>query len=191
MIRFPIGNSGQYLIFTKEVLTHLESHRQLRFWQSETGGLLFARLIDCDVVVEVATGPRKTDRRTRWTYRPDRFAEQQEIDDLHPQGLLFVGTWHSHPEPVPTPSSVDLHSLAESFLMSQHHLNAFVLAIIGQRPVPKGLRVVLGDGYHVVPLENEDVGATNEAQIMEQSFVKFVYSESNPDHSMDLGCRTV
>jgi len=152
-MRYPIGSSGQDLVFTRDVIAYFERHRQLRFWQAEAGGSLFARLSDRDIVVEVATGPRKTDRRTRFTYRPDRKAEQQEIDEAHPKGLLFVGTWHSHPEPVPTPSAVDLHSLAESYVMSRHHLNAFVLAIIGQRPAPDGLRVVLGDGQNVFPLE--------------------------------------
>lgn len=186
MICFPIGTSGQDLVFTIEVLNHLENHRQLRFWQSEAGGLLFARLLNRNVVVEVATGPRKTDRRTRWTYKPDRSAEQQEIDKFHPQGLLFVGTWHSHPEPIPTPSSVDLHSLAESFVMSHHHLNAFVLAIIGQRPVPDGLTVVLGDGRQVIPLEIKIPTATPCGKVMEQNLVKFANSPKNADYPMDL-----
>lgn len=152
-MRYPIGSSGQDLVFAQDVIAYIERHRQLRFWHAEAGGSLFARLSDRDVVVEVATGPRKTDRRTRFTYRPDRLAEQREIDEMHPKGLLFVGTWHTHPEPAPTPSAVDLHSLAESYVMSRHHLNAFVLVIIGQRLAPDGLRVVLGDGQNVFPLE--------------------------------------
>lgn len=152
-MRYPIGSSGQDLIFTQDVIAYIERHRQLRFWQAEAGGSLFARLSDRDVVIEVATGPRKSDRRARFTYRPDRKAEQREINEMHSKGLLFVGTWHSHPEPVPTPSAVDLYSLAESYVMSRHHLNAFVLAIIGQQPAPNGLRVVLGDGQNVFPLE--------------------------------------
>lgn len=152
MIRFPIGASGQDLVFTASVVAHMERHRQLWFWQAEAGGSLFARFSDEQVVIERATGPRKTDRRTRYTYEPDRRAEQFEIDDLHLQGLMFVGTWHSHPEPVPTPSPVDLRSLDESFTLSRHSLNAFVLAIMGQKPAPEGLQVVLGDGRRVYPL---------------------------------------
>ena len=152
MIKFDLGTSGQQLTFSDAVVSHLENRRQLRFWQAEAGGLLFARLSAEEVFIEAATGPRRTDRRTRNTYFPDRAAEQREINNLHSEGLSFVGTWHSHPEPVPRPSGVDLHSLAESFRLSTHHLNAFVLAIIGQRPAPEGLAVILGDRETIVTL---------------------------------------
>lgn len=155
MIRYRLGDSGQLLTFADGVISHLENHRQLRFWQREAGGLLFARLSASEVTIELATGPRQTDRRTRWTYNPDRAAEQREIDELHPSGLCFVGTWHSHPEPVPTPSGIDTQSLAESFRLSTHNLNAFVLAIIGQSAAPKGLTVVLGTGDTVIRLSPE------------------------------------
>ena len=155
MIEYHLGTSGQRLTFSDSVISHLERCRQLRFWQREAGGLLFARLSTAEIFVEFATGPRKTDRRTRWSYNPDRVAEQREIDDFHLRGLCFVGTWHSHPEPIPTPSRVDLHSLDKSFRLSTHHLNAFVLAIIGQTPAPTGLTVVLGDGATVVRLQPE------------------------------------
>lgn len=163
MITFNLGTSGQRLTFSDAVIVHLEKWRQLRFWQAEAGGLLFARLSTDEVLVELATGPRRTDRRGRWSYHPDRAAEQREIDEMHPKGLCFVGTWHSHPEPIPRPSGVDLHSLAESFRLSTHHLNAFVLAIIGQRPTPEGLAVMVGDGATVISLK--PIGATRVAEM--------------------------
>ena len=162
MITFGLGTSGQRLTFSDAVITHLEKWRQLRFWQAEAGGLLFARLSADEVLVELATGPRRTDRRGRWSYHPDRAAEQREIDERHPQGLYFVGTWHSHPEPIPRPSGVDLHSLAESFRLSTHHLNAFVLAIIGQQPTPDGLTVMVGDGATVISLKPIDAARVAE-----------------------------
>lgn len=159
MIKFDLGRSGQQLTFSDAAVSHLETWRQVRFWHAEAGGLLFARLSAEEVFIEVATGPRRTDQRTRWSYHPDRAAEQREIDLLHPKGLSFVGTWHSHPEPVPRPSGIDLHSLAESFRLSTHHLNAFVLAIIGQRPAPEGLTVMLGDSTSVISLKPVDASS--------------------------------
>jgi integrative and conjugative element protein (TIGR02256 family) len=152
MIQYALGSSGQHLVFSAGVVAHLERHRQLRFWQREAGGLLFARLLPGRISIEHATGPRGADRRTRWSYHPDRAAEQREIDAMHPEGLHFVGTWHTHPEPVPTPSRIDIESLLESFKLSTHGLNAFVLAIIGQCAAPAGLTVTVGDATSVVRL---------------------------------------
>ena len=76
---------------------HFRNHRQLRWWHREAGGQLFARFALPDIVIEKATGPRRSDWRTRYSYRPNRRAEQREIRAHHAQGLHFVGDWHSHP----------------------------------------------------------------------------------------------
>jgi hypothetical protein len=49
MIKFDLGTSGQQLTFSDAVLLHLKNRRQLKFWQAEAGGLLFARLSAEDV----------------------------------------------------------------------------------------------------------------------------------------------
>jgi hypothetical protein len=58
-----------------------------------------------------ATGPRRTDRRTRTSSVPDRRAEQREIDDRFRRGLHFLGDWHTHPKNIPHPSGPDVASL--------------------------------------------------------------------------------
>jgi integrative and conjugative element protein (TIGR02256 family) len=145
VIVYPIGRSGQRLSFMPEVLKQLARHQQTRFWHREAGGQLFARIEDCNVRVVEATGPRPTDRRCRSRYEPDRVAEQAEIDARFPQGLHFVGDWHTHPEDRPTPSSIDLLSTAEGVRRSRHGLNAFVLVIVGRGAFPAGLHVCLHD----------------------------------------------
>ena len=94
--------------------------------------------------LELATGPRKTDRRSRFWYQPDRRAEQEEIDRLHRENLLFVGDWHTHLEPIP---SLGLHrissSIRDSVAKSSHHLNGFPLVIVGTGEIPMALSVGL------------------------------------------------
>src|SRR6267378_3125357 len=104
MIVFPIDGSGQRLVFSPAVLEHFAKYRQLRSWQREAGGQIFARLTLPDIYIEEATGPRRSDCRTRTTYRPNRRAEQREIAGRHGQGLHFIGDWHTHPEALPVPS---------------------------------------------------------------------------------------
>ena len=152
MIVFPITASGQRLVFSSIVLEHFKKYQQVRFWQREAGGQLFARLVLPDIIVEEATGPRPSDRRTRRSYLPNRRAEQHEIDSRHANGLQFVGDWHTHPEPIPEPSSRDIASMHEMFTKSAHGFNGFILVIVGTDSLPGGLCVSIFDGENMLPL---------------------------------------
>lgn len=147
MIEYPIGESGQVIALQASVLLKFQKSRQRRWWQPESGGQLFARISGARIVVEEATGPRRTDRRTRTSYIPDRAAEQREIDSRSPKGLHYVGDWHTHPEALPRPSSIDISSIAESVQASTHRLNGFLLVIVGEADPPDGLHVLVHDGY--------------------------------------------
>lgn len=148
MIAFPIGASGQRLSFSQTVLAHFDRHRQTRRWQREAGGQLFARFALPEIQVEEATGPRRSDWRTRYSYHPNRRAERREIVARHADGLHFIGDWHTHPEPIPAPSPQDIRSMRDLVTKSEHVLNAFVLVIVGRDPFPCGLSVSLFNGNH-------------------------------------------
>jgi hypothetical protein len=47
-----------------EVLAHFEKNRQRRATANEAGGQLFARFTEDAIIVEVATGPYRTDKRS-------------------------------------------------------------------------------------------------------------------------------
>lgn len=154
MIEYPLGSSDQMVVIADAVLSHLAARRQVRRTHTEAGGQLFARFDGTRVVVEEATGPRDTDRRTRTTYLPDRAAEQKEIIERHARGLHYVGDWHTHPDSVPEPSPRDLASMAECVAKSAHVLNGFLLVIVGQADAPAGLHVSVQDKqgwYRLVP----------------------------------------
>jgi integrative and conjugative element protein (TIGR02256 family) len=152
MTVYPIGVSGQRLLFTAPALEHLRRYRQLRWWSREAGGQLFARFAMPDIIIEKATGPRRSDWRTRYSFRPNRRAEQREIGLQHAQDLHFVGDWHTHPERIPQPSQQDELSVHEMFSRSSHALNGFILVIVGQDDFPAGLFVSIVDGSTIVPL---------------------------------------
>ena len=135
------------------VLAHLLEHRQTRVWHREAGGLLFARIGGKRIEIEAITGPRPTDRRTPFSYRPDRAGEQAEVDAHHAVGLHYVGDWHSHPENVPGPSARDNKTMASRVEKSQHQLRGILFAIIGRAPLPQGLTLVVHDGTRWFPLD--------------------------------------
>ncbi len=143
MIEYEVGVSRQVLAFTRTVVDRFWRYRQIRPWHKEAGGQLFAELESSRIVVVEATGPRRTDRRTRMTYVPDRAAERREIADMRLKGLHYVGDWHTHPEKFPVPSWPDDTSMADCFARSTHNLNAFVLVVVGTAKAPDGLSVAI------------------------------------------------
>jgi len=146
VIRYPIGTSGQTLVLTDAVLAHFRKHRQVRRWNREAGGQLFARFDTPQIRIEVATGPRPTDKRGRTYYHPDRRAERKEIMSQHKRGFHYVGDWHTHPARHPNPSGIDVRNISDCFRLSRHRLAAFVMIIVGTGAPPEGLRVSLHDG---------------------------------------------
>jgi integrative and conjugative element protein (TIGR02256 family) len=156
MIAYAIPGSEQRLVFPSSVLNHLAKHRQTRWYHREAGGQLFARFALPDIVIEEATGPRRSDWRTRYSYRPNRRAEQREITRRHSRGLHFIGDWHTHPEAIPSPSSRDIESMCELFTLSEHALNGFVLAIVGREAFPLGMSAWLYTGSHGIRLRHKE-----------------------------------
>jgi integrative and conjugative element protein (TIGR02256 family) len=145
VISFDIGHSGQQLSFDDAVLSHLDRHRQTRIWHREAGGLLFARLALPTIDVCAITGPRRGDRRSRYSYRPDERAEQREIDEMFGRNLHFVGCWHTHPEDTASPSHVDTRNISDCVRRSDHALNGFVMVIVGRSALPDSLFVSVCD----------------------------------------------
>lgn len=149
MISFDIGYSGQHLSFDDTVLAHFDRHRQTRFWQREAGGLLFARFALPTIDVCAITGPRRSDRRGRYSYWPDERAEQRDIDEMFRRGLYFVGCWHTHPEDFASPSHVDTRNISDCVRRSEHALNGFIMVIVGRAILPGCLFVSVCDRTHV------------------------------------------
>lgn len=142
-IRYPIGESGQFLTLEQSVLDHFVKWRQLDPKMPEAGGQLFGAVEGQCIKVKLATGPRRSDRRGRFFFIADRLAERREIGTLYKSGLHYFGDWHTHPQSIPTPSDTDLSSMAELFARSKHELNAFLMVIVGTAEFPDGLHVSL------------------------------------------------
>lgn len=148
MVRYAIGSSGTSIVITPEVLSHFRKHRQSKWYHREAGGQLFAIKEGTQIVIVQATGPRRSDRRTRSSYIPDRQFEVREISEQKKLGRFFVGDWHTHPQRIASPSQLDLRNIQECFRESTHGLNAFVLVIVGFADFPESLFVSVNDEAH-------------------------------------------
>jgi integrative and conjugative element protein (TIGR02256 family) len=140
-IEYLLPDDRGRLRFSPAVLAHLRRYRQSRPWHCEAGGQLFANVSDNLIEVVEATGPRPTDRRSIFGYKPDRDAERLEIKERYARGLHFVGDWHTHRQRFPLLSSTDIESIGETVRLSDHNLTGFVLVVVGTARFPAGLHV--------------------------------------------------
>jgi integrative and conjugative element protein (TIGR02256 family) len=141
-IAYAIPQGFGRLILAPAVVEHILAHRQLRWWSREAGGQLFADLsTPSEVRVVEATGPRRSDQRSVYGYKPNRRAETREIEERYRAGLHFVGDWHTHRQREPEPSPPDLESIRKVVAQSKHSFPGFFLIIAGQHSDPKTFHV--------------------------------------------------
>lgn len=130
-LKYSVPNSEQIVVITQRVCDHFVKYSQKNSKDLEAGGQLFAKITKKQILIKVATGPRKTDHRTRFSFIPNRIQEILEIKCNFRQGLHYVGEWHTHPEKIPEPSSADITSLKNCFRESKHELQWFLMIIVG------------------------------------------------------------
>ncbi|WPZ01530.1 Mov34/MPN/PAD-1 family protein [Idiomarina sp. OXR-189] len=128
--------------FPSDVLMHLTRYRQNRCYSKEAGGQLFGKFnVEGHITIGAITGPRKTDKRSRHSYKADHAQEQREIDEKYKDGLYFLGDWHTHPEGVATPSPSDIKAITEIYQSSIEPGPGFLLVIAGTAPIQDSLSV--------------------------------------------------
>ena len=101
----------QRLIVVEHALQQMRAFAQRRWWNCEAGGVLLGRhLLDShDVVVDEVSTPQSTDRRGRFNFfrssKHEHVARRRWLQENSTSA--YLGLWHTHPEPDPTPSGVD------------------------------------------------------------------------------------
>lgn len=134
MLKYNIDDQKK-LIVVESVVDDLLSFRQLKRRQKEAGGLLIGRhlLSGGHLVVDQITKPTWFDRRRRnFFYRTGSHNKllynAWKKSDMT-QSLL--GLWHTHPEPVPTPSPVDYNDWRTAIEKGAYEGSSLVFLIVG------------------------------------------------------------
>jgi len=119
-----------------EAMSILAAHRQLREDLPEAGGLLLGRFFEDrpDLLIDEATVPTSIDRRSRFAiFRPKEGAQRLIDSAWKASGGTrnFLGEWHSHPEPRPTPSCRDLANWRRISRKAEYEQSGLLFIIVG------------------------------------------------------------
>lgn len=120
---------------TKNALDIFSKYIQDNCFKREAGGILLGRMIvdTEDIVIDLVTEPQKNDIRKRRFFR--RNNEHQQIIDREwhkSKGTCnYLGEWHTHPEKVPIPSSVDLENWIKQLHVANYEGSGLFFIIVG------------------------------------------------------------
>lgn len=120
---------------SKSVKDTWEKYRQYKRSDNEAFGILIGSL-DLDsktILVEKCTEPYEGDCSTRrsFTLKSKRHQEILDLEFDKSEGTRFyLGTWHTHPENTPTPSSIDIKDWKKCRKRNKGK-PVFVFAIVG------------------------------------------------------------
>ena len=108
------------------------AHRQLTPDAAESFGVLMGKtsLNRREIWIERVTIPMARDKRTRFSFSLCDPGHQREVCELFSDSegqTIYLGTWHTHPEPVPTPSRIDRDDWAACLRANRRRPLAFVL----------------------------------------------------------------
>jgi len=144
-IAFSIGPVGQFLI-SENIVTQLQNFRQNNSDDAEAGGILLGRQFvnKADIVVDEITAPLITDKRSRYRFYRSKGHNDFAVERWKESNgtCLYLGLWHTHPEGVPSPSSLDLDDWKKAMHKGKFEGNNLFFIIVGTEQICcwKGVR---------------------------------------------------
>ncbi len=121
-----------------EAVAMMRSYEQHAPDSLEAGGFLMGRYLrgGFDIVVDRITVPMPGDERERFGFFRAQAAHQRELDEAWEKSggtCCFLGDWHTHAEPSPTPSPIDLDNWQRMLREDIQDDEACFFVIVGQQ----------------------------------------------------------
>lgn len=125
---------GRRVIVSDGVWQVWGSHRQFNADDPEACGVLigWTSLDRKTLHIEAITEPLPGDQQSRYRFELLDPGHQKQVETAYQasgQTMIYLGTWHSHPESEPTPSSVDKADWRRC--MQRNENRALAFAIVG------------------------------------------------------------
>ncbi|WP_426327774.1 Mov34/MPN/PAD-1 family protein [Pedobacter sp. R-06] len=142
------------ILFHAEALTILERFTQNKSSLPEAGGIILGKIIDGQVNVTKLAVPTPLDKCSRFNFERHRHSAQIILDyEFHNSNgqTIYLGEWHTHPEPYPSPSGTDLKMIESQFKFNHLKTDFLILLIKGTKGIY--LRILSQKGYHEVQVK--------------------------------------
>jgi integrative and conjugative element protein (TIGR02256 family) len=133
----PIGGR---LKLDAEVLKQMLKYVQDEQHKTEGGGVILGRFIaeTDDIVIDLVTEPMAGDKRSRTRFKRGVKNHQAIIDKywyISNGTINYLGEWHTHPEPSPNPSFIDVRSWKKMLSRDKFDSQHLYYIIIGTREI--------------------------------------------------------
>ena len=126
------------IIFKQEVLDTLLTYKQ-GYNVSETGGVLLGQIYtDGEIVVCRCSEPCVAGKADRMGFSRSSKTANKIINDAFEGSngtILYVGEWHTHPEPYPSPSKTDKTSIEEIYRTANINNPNLIYVIVGDMDI--------------------------------------------------------
>lgn len=135
MATYKLPNGG-VITFTPTAEATISSYASGARGASEGGGVLLGRMLlgSNDIMVDGVTEPGPKDIRRPYSFKRNKAYHQRLVDEAWAASggtMVFLGGWHTHPEPVPTPSGVDIKDWVNETKKATYEQDHLVFAIAG------------------------------------------------------------
>jgi len=120
------------IAFHREALAILEHFTQRHYGQHESGGIIMGKIIGDEIQIMRLSVPTMLDISSRYNFERHAVSAQIVIDyEFYNSGgeMVYLGEWHTHPEPHPRPSETDMKMIHRQY-RSRGRTTDFLLLVI-------------------------------------------------------------
>jgi integrative and conjugative element protein (TIGR02256 family) len=124
------------------VLDIFEKYKQNSKWSNESGGILLGQVTKEGVYILKASTPNKFDKGSRYSFECNKDGAQIIMDYEFINSnkkTIYIGEWHTHPEPIPTPSGTDINMIQTQYKKNKINEPFLLLIIQGTKELYVGL----------------------------------------------------
>lgn len=138
-----------------EPLDILERFTQKKPKSPEAGGVILGKVVGKQINIIRLSVPTPLDRSSRFNFERHKTSAQIILDyEFHNSNgqMVYLGEWHTHPEPFPNPSPTDIRMIEGQYKNNKIWTDFLVLLIKGTTGLY--IRIVEKNGYLEVSLDN-------------------------------------